>query len=445
MTNLFGHSVRSELLLLSVTEALACFAAFALILHLGLPPGTTADLPGILVLSGVLAICASFAVAATGLYHPTNSLRAARLFAGAVLGGLLLVIVAPVAAHMLPHAPLPGIGMSVTQLVVAFVCAVLLTRSAFFLALRSGLLRLRVALLPGPGSARLRGRLAADPFYAVLDGIPPGLDAVRPRPLERVLRTRPLDAVVADDPASLPPGEADRLRSLRIPVWSTSRFVEHALGQVDLEALPQDWRPLETCAEGAATAAFRRGLDVVIALAILLLALPVMILTVIAIRLDSPGPILYRQQRLGQHGRVFTVFKFRSMREDAEAGGAVWARPNDTRVTRVGRFIRLVRIDELPQLINVLRGEMAIVGPRPERPEFVARLAEAIPHYEARMLVKPGITGWAQVNCPYGASVEDARLKLSYDLYYVCRRSVFLDLLILIATVRVVLFQEGSR
>ena len=120
MTNLFGHSVRSELLLLSVTEALACFAAFALILHLGLPPGTTADLPGILVLSGVLAICASFAVAATGLYHPTNSLRAARLFAGAVLGGLLLVIVAPVAAHMLPHAPLPGIGMSVTQLVVAF-------------------------------------------------------------------------------------------------------------------------------------------------------------------------------------------------------------------------------------------------------------------------------------------------------------------------------------
>lgn len=445
MTNLFGHSVRSEFLLLSVTEALACFAAFALILHLGLPPGTTADLPGILVLSGVLAICTSFATAATGLYHPANSLRAARLCAGAVLGGLLLVIVAPVAAQMLPHAPLPGIGMSVTQLVVAFVSAVLLTRSAFFLAVRSGLLRQRIALLPGPGTARLRARLVADPYYDVLDGLASGLDAGRLRPLERILRSRPLDAVVVDDPASLPRGEADRLRALRVPVWSTPHFVECALGQVDLAALPHDWRPREACAEGVASAAIRRGLDVVIALAILLLTLPVMALTVIAIRLESPGPILYRQQRLGLHGRVFTVFKFRSMRVDAEAGGAVWARPNDPRVTRVGRFIRHVRIDELPQLINVLRGEMAIVGPRPERPEFVARLAEAIPHYEARMLVKPGITGWAQVNCPYGASVDDARLKLSYDLYYVCRRNVFLDLLILIATVRVVLFQEGSR
>lgn len=445
MTNLFGHSIRSELLLLSVTEALVCFAAFALILHLGLPVGSTADLPGVLMLAGILAVCASFAVAATGLYHPANSLRAARLFAGAVLGGLLLVVVAPVAAHLLPHAPLPGIGMSVAQLVIAFVCAVLLTRGAFFLALRGGLLRLRVVVLPDAGAARLRGRLAADPFYDVLDEIPPGIEGSAPPPFRRWFGMRPLLAVIADDPAALPQAEHARLRALRIPLWSTARFAERALGQVDLDALPDDWAASHVRPAGPASAALRRILDIGVALAILVLTLPVMILTAVAIRLESEGPVFYRQQRVGLRGRVFTLCKFRSMRVDAEAGGAVWARQNDPRVTRVGRFIRLVRIDELPQLINVLRGEMAMVGPRPERPEFVARLAEAIPHYEARALVKPGITGWAQVNCSYGASIEDARLKLSYDLYYACRQSLFLDLLILIATVRVVLFQEGSR
>jgi lipopolysaccharide/colanic/teichoic acid biosynthesis glycosyltransferase len=149
---------------------------------------------------------------------------------------------------------------------------------------------------------------------------------------------------------------------------------------------------------------------------------------------------------VGRGGRVFTLFKFRSMRTDAEAAGApVWASRRDDRVTRVGRFIRLTRIDEIPQVLNVLRGDMAFVGPRPERPTFVEQLGRIIPHYNDRAVVKPGITGWAQVNYPYGASVEDARMKLAYDLYYVRRRSLFLDLLILVATVRVVLFQEGSR
>jgi lipopolysaccharide/colanic/teichoic acid biosynthesis glycosyltransferase len=143
---------------------------------------------------------------------------------------------------------------------------------------------------------------------------------------------------------------------------------------------------------------------------------------------------------------VFTVFKFRSMVVDAEVGGAQkWATKGDPRVTRVGRFIRLTRIDEIPQFFNVLRGDMAVVGPRPERPGFVEQLAREIPHYNDRSCVKPGITGWAQVNYPYGASVEDSRNKLAYDLYYIRRRSFFLDLLTLVATVRVVLFQEGAR
>jgi exopolysaccharide biosynthesis polyprenyl glycosylphosphotransferase len=198
--------------------------------------------------------------------------------------------------------------------------------------------------------------------------------------------------------------------------------------------------------EGLLMAGVRRGLDVVTALMLLVLTLPLMLLTALAIRLDSPGPVFYRQERVGKDGRVFTLYKFRSMRVDAEAGGAPrWASRDDPRATRVGRIIRLTRIDEIPQALNVLRGDMALVGPRPERPQFVERLASEIPHFHERHVVRPGITGWAQVNYPYGASVEDARAKLSYDIYYLRRRSLLLDLLILIATLRVILFQEGAR
>jgi exopolysaccharide biosynthesis polyprenyl glycosylphosphotransferase len=178
----------------------------------------------------------------------------------------------------------------------------------------------------------------------------------------------------------------------------------------------------------------------------LALAVPLMAVTAIAVRLDSKGPVLYRQKRVGLRGRSFMLLKFRSMRVDAEAGGLPrWAARGDARVTRVGAFIRSTRIDELPQLLNVLRGDMSLVGPRPERPHFVEQLAELIPFYDKRSYVKPGLTGWAQVNYPYGASVEDAREKLAYDLYYVKNRGLFLDLLVLLATVRVILFREGAR
>ena len=164
----------------------------------------------------------------------------------------------------------------------------------------------------------------------------------------------------------------------------------------------------------------------------LALTLPLMALTALAIKIDSPGPVFYRQQRIGRFDKPFTLFKFRSMTVDAEAGGNPrWAQQQDPRVTRVGRFIRATRIDELPQLVNVLRGEMSLVGPRPERPHFVEQLARVIPFYRQRAYVKPGLTGWAQVNFPYGASVEDAREKLAYDLYYVKNRTLLLDLLIL--------------
>jgi exopolysaccharide biosynthesis polyprenyl glycosylphosphotransferase len=190
----------------------------------------------------------------------------------------------------------------------------------------------------------------------------------------------------------------------------------------------------------------KRTSDLVIAFALILLTLPVMIIAALAIKYDSAGPVLYRQQRVGHRGQRFMLLKFRSMVEDAERDGRpVWAAHGDPRVTRVGRFIRLVRIDELPQLLNVLWGDMSMVGPRPERPYFVDQLSKSIPRFVERHMVKPGITGWAQVNYPYGASIEDARNKLVYDLDYIEKRCVRLDFRILFSTIRVVLLQQGAR
>ena len=189
----------------------------------------------------------------------------------------------------------------------------------------------------------------------------------------------------------------------------------------------------------------RRVMDIVFALLLLLLTVPLLLVTAVLIHLESPGPVIYRQERVGLGGRSFVIWKFRSMRNDAERSGPTWASVKDNRVTVVGRFIRKVRIDELPQLVNILRGDMSLVGPRPERPHFVEQLAELRPLYRSRSLVKPGLTGWAQVNYPYGASIEDAWAKLSYDLYYVKNRNLLFDLYILLATVRVILFQEGAR
>jgi lipopolysaccharide/colanic/teichoic acid biosynthesis glycosyltransferase len=165
----------------------------------------------------------------------------------------------------------------------------------------------------------------------------------------------------------------------------------------------------------------------------------------LAIRLDSKGPVLYRQRRVGKGGKVFDVVKFRTMRQDAEAGGPQWAGNNDPRVTRIGRFLRMSRLDEIPQLWCVLKGDMAFVGPRPERPEFVEWLSQEIPYYRVRHMVRPGLTGWAQVKYKYGSTVEDAREKLQYDLFYIKNASIGLDLLIMFQTVKTVLLKRGAQ
>jgi exopolysaccharide biosynthesis polyprenyl glycosylphosphotransferase len=215
-----------------------------------------------------------------------------------------------------------------------------------------------------------------------------------------------------------------------------------------LDVLNPSWIVL---GEGFSDSGFQRlvgrAFDILMSLVLLIVALPIMLLTAIAIRLEDGlrAPVLYRQTRVGLYNQPFEVLKFRSMVQHAETNGPVWATTNDPRITRVGALIRKARIDELPQLINVLRGDMSFVGPRPERPEFVEQLAKCVPYYRSRHAVKPGITGWAQLCYSYGSSDEDALEKLQYDLFYVKHRSLIFDLAIVVQTVEVVLWGKGAR
>ncbi len=236
-----------------------------------------------------------------------------------------------------------------------------------------------------------------------------------------------------------------RLRGIR--VVDVVGFLERESGRVAVELASPSWLIYsEGFRVDMVRVALKRAFDAVAAFALIAVSLPVMLLAAVAIWLEDRGPIFYRQQRTGQGGRTFRILKFRSMAVNAESCGApVWAVRNDPRVTRVGAFIRRMRIDELPQAFNVLMGQMSFVGPRPERPEFVQSLERTIPFYAERHFVKPGITGWAQVRYPYGSSESDAREKLGYDLYYVANHSLVFDLMILLQTVEIVLFRIGSR
>jgi sugar transferase (PEP-CTERM system associated) len=232
-----------------------------------------------------------------------------------------------------------------------------------------------------------------------------------------------------------------------VQITDLARFFERVHGQVPIESLKVSWLIYgKGYRQNWLRTVVKRLFDLLVSAVLLLLTLPIMAAAALAIALESGAPIIYRQERVGLRGNKFTVLKFRSMSRDAEkGGGATWATANDARVTRVGRVLRRFRIDELPQLINVLRGEMSFVGPRPERPEFVAMLTEQIPFYAVRHSVKPGLTGWAQVRYSYGATVEQSVRKLEYDLYYVKNHTLVLDLVILFETVRVVLLGEGAR
>jgi sugar transferase (PEP-CTERM system associated) len=246
---------------------------------------------------------------------------------------------------------------------------------------------------------------------------------------------------------ALPLDDLIRVKTTGVHVNELSSFLERETGRVDLDTVNPSWLIFSDGFSSGRrlSSAAKRLFDIVASLLLLVFAAPIILITAIAIKLESKGGAFYRQTRVGLFNEPFDLFKLRSMRIDAEADGAVWAQENDPRVTGIGRIIRKLRIDELPQAWNVLTGDMSFVGPRPERPTFVKDLETKLRYYAERHMVKPGITGWAQINYPYGASLEDSRHKLEYDLYYAKNYTPFLDVLILLQTLRVVLWPDGAR
>jgi sugar transferase (PEP-CTERM system associated) len=273
----------------------------------------------------------------------------------------------------------------------------------------------------------------------------------RSRPLTDIASKYGIDEIVVavreQRGGVMPMDQLLMCRTRGIKILDLAAFYERSHAEVPVDSLKASWLVYgDGFVQGPARRIAKRSFDVASSALLLLIASPVMLLTALAIKLDSRGPVFYRQERVGLGGRTFQCVKFRSMGTDAESDGvARWATKNDSRVTRVGAFIRKTRIDELPQLISVLKGEMSIVGPRPERPEFVAKLKGQIPFYDLRHGVKPGVTGWAQVRYSYGASLEDARRKHQFDLYYLKNNTLLMDLQILVETVTVVLFREGAQ
>jgi sugar transferase (PEP-CTERM system associated) len=268
--------------------------------------------------------------------------------------------------------------------------------------------------------------------------------------LGQVLRAHRADRLVValeDERGQLPLEQLLELKlSNQMTIEEAPTFYERLTGKISTQGLRPSWFIFANGSRQLrAYKRARRLADIGLALLGLVVSAPVMALTALAIKLDSRGPVFYRQERVGLGNTVFKIIKFRSMHAEAEASGPVWAREGDPRATRVGRVIRKLRIDELPQFLNILRGEMSFIGPRPERPIFVEWLGREIPFYSQRHLVKPGLTGWAQVCYPYGASPEDAREKLQYDLYYIKNQSPVLDAIILLETAKTVLFGKGAR
>ncbi len=268
--------------------------------------------------------------------------------------------------------------------------------------------------------------------------------------LQGLRHQQPVDRVIlamSDRRGSMPVAELLDLRMAGVKVEDATSLLEKISGKIEVDELHPSWLLFSDGFRlNTPLMLMRRLVSVTASLSGLLILLPLMPLIALAIKLSSRGPVFYGQRRVGQNGAVFTCYKFRTMRDDAEAAtGPTWASGDDPRITRVGRFLRRTRLDEVPQLWNVLRGDMGFVGPRPERPEFVEWLSREIPFYQLRHIIRPGLTGWAQINLDYGASAEESKEKLRFDLYYIKNMSLALDLLIAFQTVKILLLRRGSR
>ena len=468
MLKIFRHHVPTWSLVELVADGALCLAA-VLLAASSMPEAALAPsrvpVPDVILRAAVLSAFMALMYAFVGLYRQSAVPVGWRSLIGRAL--VALVVGSCIAYALFDNTEgdtLVLVGTAVPLMAVGAIAV----RSVGYVARRSAVGTRRVLIVgTGAEAQSVALELAADRskrltivgFYPThgesapmlcLEGrmTPVFLDQT---PIEELVRRHHVDEVIVavreQRGGGVPMDQLLACRISGVPVLDLSAVFERAKGEVPIDSLKASWLIYgHGFVQGGFRTAIKRLFDLVTSIVLLIVAAPVMVLTALAIVLDSPGPVIYRQDRVGLRGRTFKCLKFRSMTVDAERDGvARWAQKNDARVTRVGAFIRKYRIDELPQLISVLRGEMSLVGPRPERPEFVRRLQAEIPFYDIRHSVKPGVTGWAQVRYTYGASMDDARKKHQYDLYYVKNHSLFLDLLVLIETVSVVAFGEGAH
>lgn len=463
---LFGHYVHAQFLLLAVSELVIIFSISMAIYNYFLPVNTEIAMKSAIEIAGKIALMSIvflFFMVAMGLYDTRQRER----LSGLVMRLIAVLFFAVVAMKMLyQFIPFLSVGDGLLEIsALASVSSLALVRALFYKFV-DGRVLLRRVLVVGTGENaqfidRLR-RKADMRGFSLVGFVGSELDEAHKVDQSRVLTfegslssyalANDIDEIVLaldERRKNFPTDELLNCRMSGIDVTDTVDFFERESALIQLDLVQPSWFiHSDGCKRHFIRASVKRSFDIMVSIGLLVLSAPFMLLTSVAIMLESrgKGSVLYSQQRVGRNGQCFNVHKFRSMKTDAEADGiARWAQREDPRITRVGSFIRKYRLDELPQLWNVLIGEMSLVGPRPERPEFVKELCQANPLYKERHRVCPGITGWAQLCYPYGASAEDSMSKLQYDLYYVKNYGLFLDAYTLIQTVEVVLFKKGSR
>ena len=462
MVRIFRHYVPVQLVMLALLEGAILFGAMYLGVTIRFGWNDLSWIGPIYPRALVFASVMLSAMTALGLYirgtPKGNWSYYARFMASFVLGWIAMTLIFYVAPDLYL-----GRGAFALAFMLAFT-SIALTRVVFYRVVDQEMLRQRVLVLGTGTRAAEVGKLLREnpdghkfrlvgylPHDNVQHHVDPDLILHDKNPLIAIVHKYQVDEVVVgvrdrrNGNLSMPDLLECKLEG--IAITDLSSFFERETGHVQLDSLNPSWMVFS---DGFRRSSYKniakRMFDVIVSLILLILTFPVMLLAAFFVYLETGSPIFYRQERVGECGHLFEILKFRSMRQDAERGGAPqWAKAKDDRVTRVGRVIRIMRIDELPQIFNVLRGDMSFVGPRPERPFFVQELARKIPHFLNRNTVKPGITGWAQIRYPYGASIDDAKKKLQYDLYYAKNHSLFLDLIILFQTVQVILFGKGAR
>ncbi len=461
MIRLFKHYIPNAVMLLGLFDLVLLFLAGELAWlvrasQIGIDPGRIADRVAPLV---GFALIVWVAMISVGLYgsEATRSMRyaCARLLVAVSLGIIALSVIDFI---------LPGSTFWRSTLIYAMVLAIILAilnRLIIGGFLGASAFRRRVMVLGAGLRAQRLKKLAERPDsgFVIVSYI--GMNESETGVLEAIPRSaiHDLGRFVENLGASevvlaleerrnaVPMKDLLRIKTMGVHVNDFSSFMERETGRVDLDSVNPSWLIFSDGFSSGRmiSSAAKRLFDIIASSILLALTLPIIVIFAALIKLDSKGSAFFRQTRVGLYGQSFPVIKLRSMRTDAEKDGAQWATKDDPRITRIGKFIRKVRIDELPQTWSVLKGHMSFVGPRPEVPQFVADLEDKLPFYAERHMVKPGITGWAQINYPYGASIEDSRHKLEYDLYYAKNYTPFLDLLILLQTLRVILWPEGAR